>query len=251
MNKRKRQEIILNEVHVHNRVLLTDLAVMLEVSIDTVRRDVKELHAQDKLVKVHGGAVSKGFTIYADRSREIYGHDQKSIIAKKGIELLTPGDVVLISGGSTNLELARHLPSDLDLKFFTPSLPMAVELLGNEAYNYEVYFIGGKMSPDAQLATGGSSINMLSDIRVDICFLGTGYVDHAKGITEVDWEVAQMKRAMIQAAHKVVSLSISEKLGTFNRYKVCDIHTLDILVTELDPFDPKLEPYRLPNLRLV
>lgn len=250
MDKTLRHQVILNEVQIHNRVLLADLANILQVSIDTVRRDLKELDEESKLKRVHGGAVSIGFNVYNQGKSHIYAYENKAIIAKKGISLLKKGDVVLISGGTTNIELARMLPPKLDLTFFTPSLPMAIELL-NSPHDYEVIFIGGKLSKNSQLATGGSAINLLSEIKADLCFLGTGYLDPLHGITEIDWEIAQMKKALIASSKKVVSLTISEKLNTLNRYKICDINTLDILATELDPDDQKLEGYRKQGIQII
>lgn len=250
MDKTLRHQVILNEVQIHNRVLLADLANILQVSIDTVRRDLKELDEESKLKRVHGGAVSIGFNVYNQGKSHIYAYENKAIIAKKGISLLKKGDVVLISGGTTNIELARMLPPKLDLTFFTPSLPMAIELL-NSPHEYEVIFIGGKLSKNSQLATGGSAINLLSEIKADLCFLGTGYLDPLHGITEIDWEIAQMKKALIASSKKVVSLTISEKLNTLNRYKICDINTLDILATELDPDDQKLEGYRKQGIQII
>ena len=238
-------------MHLHNRVLLTDLSGILNVSMDTVRRDLKELDDSKKLKKVHGGAVSNGFNIYSDRNREIYELESKSIIAQKGISLLNKGDVVLISGGSTNLELAKLVPQKLNLTFFTPSLPMAIELLNNISENDQVIFIGGKLSRRSQLATGGNTINILSEIKADICFLGTGYLDLEEGITAIDWEIAQLKKAMIDASKRLVSLTIAEKLNTVNRYRICDINALDTLVTELDPNSEELDGYRNKGVKLL
>lgn len=251
MKKKQRHNIILNEVHLHNRVLLTDLAGILKVSIDTARRDIKELDNLQKLTKVHGGAVSNGFNIYSGRQREIYELGNKTIIAQKGISLLSNGDVVLISGGSTNIEFAKLLPKNKNLTFFTPSLPMAIELLNNVSISDEVIFIGGKLSRGSQLATGGSSINILSEIKADICFLGTGFLDVNEGITAIDWDIAQMKKAMIKASKKLVSLTISEKLNTSNRYKICNIDAINTLVTELDPNSQELNRYREKNINLL
>lgn len=251
MKKAERHKIILNEVHLHNRVLLSDLKNILNVSIDTVRRDLVALDKLKLLKKVHGGAVSNGFTIYSDQNREIYEYENKSLIAKKGISFLNQGDVVLITGGSTNLELAKLLPKKMNLTFFTPSLPMAVELLNNSSNFTEVHLIGGKLSKGSQLATGGSSINTLAEITADVCFLGTGYVDINKGITEIDWEIAQMKKAMIQSSKKVISLSISKKLNTINRYKICDLTQVNALITELEPTHKSLQKYRESGLQLL
>ena len=77
MLKEERQRAILNEVELHNRVLLTDLAEKLDVSIDTVRRDVKELDAENMLTKVHGGAVSLGFVNQSPVRSNVYALDKK------------------------------------------------------------------------------------------------------------------------------------------------------------------------------
>lgn len=244
MKKEQRHKVILNEVNIHNRVLLADLANILDVSVDTVRRDLKELDDLKKLKKVHGGAVSNGFNIYTDRKWETYEVDKKSTIVEKAISLINPGDVILMSGGSTNLELAKRIPQNMNLTFFTPSLPMAIELLNNVSFTDRVIFIGGELSKGSQLATGISTVNMISEIKTDICFLGTGYLHIDDGITENDWEIAQIKKAMIDSTQKLVSLTISKKLNTSNRYKICNIDLLDTLVTELDPDAKELEAYK-------
>ncbi len=251
MTKAKRQLFILSEVQLRNRVVLADLANMLNVSIDTVRRDIKELAAEKKLKKVHGGAVSNGFNAYSNRSSDIFELDSKVTIAQKALHLIKEGDVLLISGGSTNLELIKMIPKKMSLTFFTPSLSMAIELSHRPPRYSEIYLIGGKLSPSSQLTVGGGSINILSEIMVDTCFLGTGYLDVKKGVTEVDWEIAQMKKAMIRASKKVVSLCISAKLNTYNRYKICDIGNLGTLITELEPNSPLLDDYRKQGIKML
>ena len=72
MLKEERQQTILNEVDLHNRILITDIAEALDVSIDTIRRDVKELDAENKLRKVHGGAISMGYMTNSARNTNIY-----------------------------------------------------------------------------------------------------------------------------------------------------------------------------------
>lgn len=249
--KEQRHQIILDEVHVHNRVLLTDLSGILKVSMDTVRRDIKKLDELKKLKKVHGGAVFNGFNVYSDKKREVYELGNKTVIAKKGASLLNKGDVVLITGGSTNLELVKVLPQNLELTFFTPSLPMAVELLSSSSETDKIIFIGGELSRVAQLASGMRSVSFLSEIKADICFLGTSYLDIKQGITAIDWEVTQLKKAMIKSSKRLVALTISEKLNTVNRYKICDIKDIDTLVTELDPNSEFLDAYREQNIKLI
>ncbi len=249
MLKEERQQIILNEVRIHNKVLLTDLASFLDVSTDTVRRDIKELDTLKKLKKVHGGAISLGFDNHPLVGDKIYALEKKSLIAQKALRLIKEGQVILLSGGTTNLEIARRIPNKVRLTCFTPSLPIAFQLL--EKPNIEVVFIGGRLSRDSQIAVGGSAINMLSDIKVDLCFMGTNSIHSIEGLTEFDWEIVQMKKAMIKSSRKVISPCISEKIGSLQRYKICGAEEVDILVTELEPWDMKLEVFKNKDIELL
>ncbi|MBT33833.1 MAG: DeoR family transcriptional regulator [Thalassobius sp.] len=243
MKKENRHQVILHNVSIHNRVLLSDLSQLLNVSIDTVRRDVVELHIQGKLKKVHGGAIANGFQFKQNVSNdEIYAAECKHIIAEKAVQLIKNDQVILISGGTTNLELVKRLPLKLRATFFTPSLPIALELMSHPTV--EVILIGGKLSKDSQVSMGGYAINMLSDIKADLCFLGTGYMDTSNGLTEFDWEVVQIKKAMIRSSKKVISLTISEKLNSHQKYKICQLQEINTLITELDGDNELLTPYK-------
>lgn len=249
MLKEERHRAILNEVELHNRVLLTDLAEKLDVSIDTVRRDVKELDSENMLTKVHGGAVSLGFVNQNPARNNVYALDKKVSIAKKAVTLLRNNSVILIDGGTTCLELARLLPTNIKLTCFTLSLPVAMELLAKP--NVETIFIGGTLSKDSQIAVGSTTINALTQIKVDYSFIGTGYVDAAFGLTEFDWEVVQTKKAVINASKKTVLLCISEKLNSQHRFKTCDLNVISTMVTELEPWDKKLDAFKNMNIQLL
>lgn len=249
MLKEERQRIILNEVELHNRVQLTDIAEKLDVSIDTVRRDVKELDAENRLRKVHGGAISLGFATYSPKRNSVYALDEKINIAEKAAKLVKPNSVVLIDGGTTCLELARLLPPNFKLTCFTLSLPVAMELLHKP--NIDTIFIGGNLSKDAQITAGASTINTLAEIKVDYSFIGTGYVDATYGLTEFDWDIVQTKKAVIKASKKTVLLSISEKLNSQHRYKTCDLNAIHTMITELTPDHKLLANFRNQEIQLL
>lgn len=249
MLKEERQHMILNEVALHNKVLLTDIAEMLDVSIDTVRRDVKELDEENRLKKVHGGAVSLGFTTSTAPNVNIYALEKKQKIAEKAVKMLKDGGVIFIDGGTTCLELTRQIPESLKLTCFTISLPVAMLLLSKP--NVKTVFIGGEISLDSQIAVGAGTINQLSEIKVDYSFIGTGYVDSLYGLTEFDWGIVQVKKAVIRASKKTVLLSISEKLNSQHRYKTCDINAINTMVTELDPSSNLLNLFRNQEIHLL
>ena len=117
--------------------------------------------------------------------------------------------------------------------------------------NVEVIFIGGKLSKDAQLSIGANAVNNLSNILVDYSFIGTGYVDPVYGLTEFDWDIVQLKKAVIDASKKTVLLSISEKLNSQHRYKTADISAINTMVTELEPTNSKLNSFRNYDIKLL
>ncbi len=249
MLKEERQRTILNEVELHNKILLTDIAEKLDVSIDTVRRDVKELDAESRLRKVHGGAVSLGFANYSPSRNNVYALEEKISIAKKALKLVKDNSVILIDGGTTCLELARLLPTKIHLTCFTLSLPVAMELLNKP--NVNTIFIGGQLSKDSQISIGSNTIHNLSQIKVDHSFIGTGYVDAAFGLTEFDWDIVQTKKAVIKASKKTVLLCISEKLNSQHRFKTCDLNDIDTMVTELDAQHPLLGNFKNQEIQLL
>ncbi len=249
MLKEERQLAILKEVERHNRILLAHIAEKLDVSIDTARRDVKELDAVNKLKKVHGGAVSLGFTSLPSINTNIYAQEEKAIIARKAIGLIKNDSVIFIDGGTTCLELVKLIPSSLSFSCFTFSLPVAWHLL--EHPNIKVFFIGGEISRESQISVGSYTVHQLAQVRFDYSFIGTGYVDSLHGLTDFDWEIVQTKKAVINASKKTILLCISEKLNSQHQYKTCDINAINTMITELDPNSNLLNPYRNQEIHLL
>ena len=239
MLKKERQAYITQQLNIHNKVLSSDLSIQLNVSEDTVRRDLNELSEQGKLLKVHGGALSTGFH-FTLQNQNIYSHKEKQVIARKAVSLIKDGMVVLLSGGTTIRELVNALPVELNATFVTVSVPIALELLNHP--NSEVIFLGNRLSKSAQVAIGAEVVTKLHNIKADICFLGTNSIDDG-GVTDMEWEVIEVKKAMLDSAGLKISLAISEKLNTSQRFKVCRLEDLDHLITELDPKDPLLASY--------
>jgi DeoR/GlpR family transcriptional regulator of sugar metabolism len=186
MLKKERQAYIIQQINIHNKVLSSDLSVQLNVSEDTVRRDLQELDEEGKLTKVHGGALSKSFH-FTIQNNNIYQHTEKKIIAQKAISLIQDGMMVLLSGGTTIRELVKNLPENLNATFITVSIPTALELLNHP--NSEVIFLGNKLIKSAQMSVGAEVVQKLSEIKADLCFLGTNSIDIENGITDLEWKL--------------------------------------------------------------
>lgn len=241
MLKKERQAYILRQVNLHNKVLSSSLSNEINVSEDTIRRDLHELAEDGRIIKVHGGALSHSFHDLYNPSGNIYLHDHKKTIATKAASLIEDGMYVLTSGGTTILELARMLPHDLKATFVSGSLPAIVEYLHHP--NIEVIVIGDKISKNSRITVGGDAISKIGHIRADLCFLGVDAIHVQHGVSDSDWDVVQLKKAMIESSQKIVCLSIAEKTSAIKPVHVCPVSSIHTLITELPPGDPALQHY--------
>jgi DeoR/GlpR family transcriptional regulator of sugar metabolism len=247
MLKKERQEFILHQLNLHNKILCADLSNKMGVSDDTIRRDLQELAQGDKLIKVHGGALSKSFHTAFDR-KMVYNLEDKHVIAQKTAALVQNGMYILTSGGTSILEFAQSLDTNLNATFFTCSLNAAIEFAHHPSI--EVVMIGDKVTKDSMLTTGASAVQTIESIQADLCILGINSLDTQFGLSENDWEVVQIKKAMIKASQKTICIGISEKLNSQQKIKVANLDEIDILITELDPNDPKLLPFKHKGLTI-
>jgi DeoR/GlpR family transcriptional regulator of sugar metabolism len=241
MLKRERQAYIVHQVNLHNKVLSNTLSTQIDVSEDTIRRDLQELNQKGKLIKVHGGALSHAFHDITYPSKKIYSQDIKKIIGEKAAGLIKDGMFVLTGGGTTVIEMARSLPVNLSATFISGSIPAIVEYMHHPLI--DVIVVGDKLSKNSKITLGADAIARIKTLKPDICFLGINAIDLQQGITDSDWDVVQLKQSMIEASQKVVCLTISEKINTMQPVKVCDLNKVDILITELPKEHPMLQPY--------
>ena len=232
MLKEERQAYIIHQINIHNKVLSSDLSAQLNVSEDTIRRDLNELAESGKVLKVYGGALSRSFQ-YPFQEGNVYAKEAKKEIASKAISLIKRGMTILVGGGTSMIELARLVPKDVQCTFFTISPLVALELAEKE--NLEVILLGGKLSRNTNVVSGSQVINELSEIKVDLCLLGTNSLSVEEGITDSDWEVVQIKKAMIKSCQKLGVLSIVEKLNSNQKLRVSPLKGISYLITDMDP----------------
>lgn len=240
MLQEERHNIIVQKINSHNKVIASELCKQLRVSLDTIRRDIKELDRKGKVIKVHGGAVSPNFH-QPFQQPEVYARHEKKEIARKALTIIKDGMTLLVGGGTVMLELARILPERLAGTLFTVSPLVALEAA--QRSTVEVVLLGGKLARNSYICTGASVASAISEIRVDLALLGTNGLSLDEGVTDYDWEVAQVKKAILKSAGKSALLSISEKLGTVQKVQVCKLNAIDHLITELGPNDEKLNAY--------
>jgi len=249
MLKKERQAYIVHQVNLHNKVLSASLSTEIDVSEDTIRRDLQELAEEGKLIKVHGGALSHAFNDITYPAKKVYSQDNKKIIADKAVKLIKDGMFVLTGGGTTIIELARSLPVTLSATFISGSIPAIVEYMHHPTI--DVIVIGDKLSKNSKITLGADALTRIKSLKPDLCFLGINSIDLQHGITDNDWDVVHIKQAMIAASQKTVCLTISEKINSIQPIHVCDLLKIDVLITELPHDHPMLQPYKAAGITVL
>lgn len=241
MLKKERQAYILHQVNLHNKVLLTDLSQHIKVSDDTIRRDLQELAEEGRLIKVHGGALSPSFHNAQQPDHNVYLKEQKKIIARKAVSLIQNGMFVLTGGGTTIIEMAKTLPLHLQATFISGSIPAVSEYMNHPGI--DVIVIGDKVSKNSKITVGFEALSKIRQINAHLCFLGINAINIQNGISDNDWEIVQIKKAMIESAQKLICLTVSEKIDSRQPIQVCELKKIHTLITELPPEDPLVQPF--------
>jgi DeoR/GlpR family transcriptional regulator of sugar metabolism len=238
----ERRHAILTALERDGKVLAGRLATELGVSEDTVRRDLRELAAQGRVQRVHGGALPAAPQPGSFTHRRETCTAEKAALAAAAVELLRDANVILLDGSTTNLELARRLPPERTGTVLTNSPPIAAALADHPAL--EVVMIGGRLDKRAQVTVGAGAIEFIRSVRADACVLGVCALHPDGGLTTDDLEEAHVKRAMVGAAGDVIALATSDKLRAGSPYLVAPVGELTHVVAEAGAPDELLDPIR-------
>ncbi|OZB49437.1 MAG: D-beta-D-heptose 1-phosphate adenosyltransferase [Cellulomonas sp. 14-74-6] len=230
----ERHQQILTRARAEGRVDVATLALDLDVTPETVRRDLTAIERLGLLRRVHGGAVAVerlGFEPgLADRERVMSA--QKERIAKAALDELPDGGAIILDAGTTTIRLAAMLPTDRDLTVVTHGLPIVTVLAGRP--NITVHLVGGTVRGRTLAAVGSWALAALTQIHADVVFLGTNGVTVERGLTTPDLAEAQVKRALVAAGRRVVVLADHTKLGVSDFALVAPLSAVDVLVTDTD-----------------
>ena len=173
------------------------LADELNLSEDTIRRDLREMAAEGLLKRVHGGALPLVPTLPNFTARQQIAGDVKRRLGRKAAAMIEAGQTIFLDGGTSNAEIARALPREMRLTVVTHAPTIAAELERHEA---EVILVGGRLYKHSMVATGAAALAAIADIRVDLFFLGVTAIHPVHGVSTGDFEEAAVKRAVLKQA---------------------------------------------------
>ncbi|GAA1873630.1 DeoR/GlpR family DNA-binding transcription regulator [Brevibacterium marinum] len=192
---------------------ISRLAVELETSESTIRRDLREMSATGEVIRTIGGATAAGYVEPPLGQRMEANAEAKDAIAAAAMDYLGDGSVrtVFLDAGSTTVRVAQRIRDREDLTVYTRGLEVAMALA--QPNGPEVVMVGGRVSAKSHGTTGAFSDHALGRIRVDLALLGADAVDAAKGLGEPTLDEARTKEVISERARTVVVLADSSKAG--------------------------------------
>ena len=217
----RRKKILLERLAADGQLVARTLALEFDISEDTIRRDLRELAAEGRLQRVHGGALPASAALGDLAVREQVSTADKAALGRYGASLVQAGQVVILDGGTTALQVARHLRPGLRATIVTHSLTVAVELARHA--QVEVRMLGGRLFRHSMVNVGADVIAAAARLRADLFFLGVTGVHPDAGLSTGDAEEAAVKRALMERAAETVVLASPEKLMAASPFVVAPL----------------------------
>jgi DeoR family transcriptional regulator, L-fucose operon activator len=225
-----RHQLILDLIEKNGSVRTIDLAQQLNVTDETIRRDLEKLEKDNLVQRTHGGAIKTQYFV-KDRSfeeRNIQHINEKQRIATEALKLIEPKDRIFFDASSTVLQLVRQIPN-MPLVVMTNSVLVASELEKHE--DIEVIFSGGTLDRQSKSYVGPAAIATLRRFRIDKVFFSGNGIDGLRGISEINEAQAYIKEMVIPRSGSVIYLADPSKLGINSTYFFARCEELDTLVT--------------------
>ena len=223
----QRKKLLLDRLAAEGQLVARLLAQELGTSEDTIRRDLRELAAEGRLQRVHGGALPASAAMGDLDAREQVSVADKLALGRWGASLVQPGQVVILDGGTTALQVARHLAPGLRATVVTHSPTVAVALAAHPGI--EIRMLGGRLFRHSMVNVGADVIAAAGRLRADLFFLGVTGVHPEAGLSTGDAEEAAVKRALHERSAETVVLASPEKLMAASPFAVAALSEVSTL----------------------
>ena len=228
----RRLEIISQLLAETGSVDAAKLSERFGVTPKTIRKDLDKLESMGLLDRVHGGAVLKrsGSSVFPIEQRKQQCLSEKQRIGAAALELVQEGDSIIIDGGTTTLELARLL-GEKKILAIVNDLKIALELMNKP--NVDLFVTGGRLRREGAYTLLGRDTERIQEkYKAKKVFLGTTALNMESGLSVLNSDEAEVKKAMVAAAKEVICLVDYSKFHHVAFAPFCPLHKIGTLVTD-------------------
>ena len=244
----ERERQIIKMISESGRVTSHDLCREIRISIPTARRYLADLELRGVLRRTHGGAIMVGPLLYEpfrhDSTFDEQLHrlvDEKRRVALLAASLVTDGESVALTAGTTTTEVARSLRNRRGIKVITNGVNIAMELSRLE--NLDVFVTGGHMRGEWFSLAGPEAIPAMRHFFVDKAFIGVNGIDPVQGLTCFNPDEAALYHVMVDQARQSIVVADHTKLSVIATHQICSLDQVDMMITDATATDQEIAPY--------
>ncbi|UED86720.1 DeoR/GlpR family DNA-binding transcription regulator [Streptomyces profundus] len=228
----ERQREIMSVIRLRDRASVQDLAQILNVTPETVRRDLSALERRGLLRRTHGGAVHVQRVSFSTPVTDRAGlfDAEKDAIAAGALERVADNSTIGIDAGTTTIKLAELIPRSSRLTVVTYSLIVASTLAAHP--HVGIHFLGGRIQENSRAAVGTWALEHVGRITMDQVFLSVDGINLRHGLTTHNLPEADVKAALMKAARQTVVMADRSKFGREEFGRVAPLEEVDLVITD-------------------
>ena len=254
--QQRRLNVIQGALQQSGSVAVEDLSAKLGVSVVTIRRDLDTLEEQGLLRRTHGGAVSIEPLFYEPfkRDRAFLAQvekmaDEKRRIGRAAAALITPGETIAVTPGTTTAEVIRGLPLNYDLTVVTNTANIVMELSKRRDIN--VFMTGGQLHGEWFSLVGPSAIRSLDNILIHTLFIGADGIDSRWGASAYGSDEAELNGTMVKHSQRNIAVVDHTKFGIVANWRICEAASINILVTDAGATPKMIAPFQNLGIQVI
>lgn len=227
----ERQRKIASLIKANKIMTMKELIAILDVSMDTLRRDIQQLLNQGKVKKFYGGIeyVEPNMTEIEMDKRMVSMANEKQAIAKLCSEQIKDGDCIYLDSGTTTFKIASYIKQKKNLTILTNSLPVVLELTDSEV---DVIMVGGKIRKEEKSVFLHDSLFQIDALNIDKAFICAGGISVEKGVSDYHIDEAITRRKIIEIAREVYVAADSTKFGKDVLVGITSLEKIDCFITD-------------------
>ncbi len=249
MKPAQRRAQILELIYDHREADVAFLAEALDISPETIRRDLAKLAAEGRIHRNHGGA-SVPLVESAFQTRMEQNLRAKRAIAGVAAQLFQPGESLFIDTGSTTVIFGEALSQQQGLSVITNSVLVAQQIARGGGENNRVFVIGGEYRDGEMENVGPLALEQIKRFQARHAVLTISAIN-ATGVMDYSPEEAEVARAMIAQAESLTVLCDASKFSQSALFKVCDLNRIDRLIADKKPDAPLMQALKIADVELI
>ncbi len=228
----ERHKYILDSLEANGFASVADLSKELDVTMVTIRKDLKILEDKGLLYRSHGSAtlVSPYVNDRSVNEKKLVRVDEKYKIAQAANSLIEEDDAIIIGSGTTVVSFAQAIQKNKKLTVLTAAMNVTLALI--DAPAIEVVQLGGVVRKSSSSVVGHFAEEMMTHFACSKLFLSADGINLDDGLTTSHMMEAHLNAQMIKHVQKTILLADSSKFGKKGFGKICNLEDIDVVITD-------------------